>query len=95
MNTPDPDRQPETPGLPHRRPLFATSAVLYGTLALLVLTIPRGLVNWAKNFEPNAPQQVLLQTAETIAAASHRIGADRAFAAARAYFLRVTGKGED
>lgn len=95
MNTPDPDRLLPTPGLPQRRPLFASSVVIYGTLVLLVLTIPRGLVNWAKNFEPNAPQQMLLQTAEAIADASHRIGADRAFTVARAFFLRVTGKSED
>lgn len=95
MSIADPDHMPSTQGQPQERPLLTTSIVIYATLALLAVTIPRGLVNWAKNFEPSAPQQVVLQVAEAIAAASHRIGADRAFAEARDLFLRVTGKRED
>jgi hypothetical protein len=91
----DPDHLPPAQGLPQPRPLRTTSVVIYATLVLLALTIPRGLVNWAKNFEPGAPQQAVLEVAEAIAAASHRIGADRAFDAARELFLRVTGKRED
>jgi len=91
----DPDHLPPAQGLPQRRPLLTTSVVIYATLALLAVTIPRGLVNWAKNFEPGPSQQAVLQVAEAIAAASHRIGADRAFDGARDLFLRVTGKRED
>ncbi len=95
MSISDPDHMPTTQGLPQQRPLLTTSVVIYATLALLAVTIPRGLVNWAKNFEPSAPQQVVLQIAEAISVASHRIGADRAFGEARELFLRVTGKRED
>lgn len=95
MSFPEPDREAQTAGVPQRRPLLVASVVIYGTLALLVVTIPRGLVNWTKNFEPSAPQQTLLQAAESIAAVSDRIGADRAFKTARTFFLRVTGKSED
>jgi hypothetical protein len=91
----DPDHMPPTQGLPQQRPLLTTSVLIYATLVLLAVTIPRGLVNWAKTFEPGAPQQALLQVAEAIAAASHGIGADRAFDNARELFLRVTGKRED
>ena len=75
MSISDPDHLPPAQGLPQQRPLLTTSVVIYATLALLAVTIPRGLVNWAKNFEPGAPQQAVLQVAEAIAAASHRIGA--------------------
>ena len=95
MTISDPDHLPPAQGLPQPRPLRTTSVVIYATLVLLALTIPRGLVNWATNFEPGAPQQAVLEVAEAIAAASHRIGADRAFDAARELFLRVTGKRED
>ncbi len=95
MSISDPDHMPPTHGLTQRRPLLTTSVVIYGTLALLAITIPRGLVNWTRNFEPNAPQQVMLQIAEGIATVSHRVGADRAFGEAREFFLRVTGKRED
>ena len=95
MSISDPDHMPPTQGLPQQRPLLTTSVVIYATLALLAVTIPRGLVNWVKNFEPNASQQVALQIADAIAGVSQRIGADRAFGEAREWFLRVTGKRED
>ncbi len=95
MSLSDPDHVPPGPGVPLQRPLATTTAVIYAVLALLALTIPRGLVNWAKNFEPSAPQAVLLRAGEAVAALSHHIGADRAFSRSREMFLRVTGKRED
>jgi hypothetical protein len=91
----DPDHMPPSHGAPQERPLMATSVVIYATLALLAITIPRGLVNWAKNFEPSAPQAIMLDAAESVALLSHRIGADWAFARCRDLFLQVTGKRED
>jgi hypothetical protein len=91
----DPDHLPAQPGSPQRQPLVTTSVVIYATLVLLAITIPRGLVNWAKNFEPSAPQAIVLNVAESIASLSHRIGADWAFARCRDLFLRATGKSED
>ncbi len=95
MSLIDPDHMPPSHGVPQERPLMTTSVVIYATLVLLALTIPRGLVNWAKNFEPSAPQAIVLNVAETVASLSHRIGADWAFAKCRELFLRATGKGED
>lgn len=74
---------------------MTTSVVIYATLILLALAIPRGLVNWAKNFEPSAPQATLLNAAEAVQSLSHRIGADWAFVQCRELFLRATGKRED
>ena len=95
MSLIDPDHMPPSHGVPQDRPLITTSVVIYATLVLLALTIPRGLVNWAKNFEPSTPQAAVLNVAETVASLSHRIGADWAFAKCRELFLRATGKGED
>jgi hypothetical protein len=83
------------PGIPLRHPLRTTAIVIFATLALLVLTIPRSLTNWVKGFEPNGAQSVALRAAEGIAAFSHGIGADRPFAVGRDWFLAVTGKRED
>jgi hypothetical protein len=91
----DLDHVPLGPGQPLERPLVTTSVVIYATLGLLAVTVPRGLVNWTKNFEPSAPQQVTLRVAETIQSLSHRIGANWLYAKGRAEFLRLTGKRDD
>ena len=83
------------PGIPLRHPLRTTSVVVYATLALLALTIPRSLVNWVKGYEPNNTQILALHAAEELAAFSHHIRADRPFAVGRDWFLRTTGKRED
>jgi hypothetical protein len=86
---------PPGAGVPLKRPLLTTSIVIYATYALLALTIPRSLVNWVKNFEPNKAQSVALDATEGLAAVSRSIGADRPFAFGRELFLRVTGKRDD
>lgn len=78
-----------------RRPLVTTAVVIYATLFLLAITIPRGLVNWARNLEPSAPQAVVFSVAEAIQSMSHRIGADLVFTQCRDLFLKATGKRED
>jgi hypothetical protein len=95
VSLPDPDHVPETPGRPQARPLKTTSLVIYATLILLAITIPRALVNWSKNFEPNATQEATLRVAEAIHSLSRRIGADRLFARGREVFLEETGKRDD
>jgi hypothetical protein len=95
LSASDLDRLLPGPGIPLQRPLRTTAIVIYATLALLALTIPRSLVNWLKGFEPNGVQIMALQAAEGLAALSHRIGADRPFAAGREWFLMATGKRED
>jgi len=91
----DPDHILPGPGVPQPRPLLTTSVVIYVTLLVLAVTIPRGLVNWAKGLEPNPAQATLLRIAEAMASVSHEVGTDWAFDRGRELFLRVTGKRED
>lgn len=95
MTLRDPNHIPPGPGEPQRRPLATTAVVVYATLVLLAVAVPRGLVNWCKNFEPNALQEISLRVAETIQSLSHGIGADWLYRQGRQEFLRVTGKRDD
>jgi hypothetical protein len=47
LSLPDTDHIALGPGRPQQRPLCTTAVVIYGTLALLALAVPRGLVNWS------------------------------------------------
>lgn len=95
MSLSDPDHIPPMPGKPQRYPLGAAAAVIYGTLALLALTVPRGLTNWSRDLDPGTGQVVMLDVALAIQSASRALGADRPYVAARALFLKATGKTED
>jgi hypothetical protein len=95
LSLPDTDHIALGPGRPLERPLRTTAIVIYATLALLALAVPRGLVNWSKNFEPSAAQDVLLHTAEALQSFSQRLGADWSYRRGRDFFLRATGKRED
>ena len=95
MSLPDPDHVPLPPGEPLAHPLTTAMAVVYATLILLALTVPRGLANWARDLEPGALQQTVLPAAETVERVSAATGIDRPYALARASFLRATGKRDD
>ena len=95
MSLSDPDHMPRRPGRPQAQPLKTTSVVIYATLLLLAITIPRALVNWSKNFEPNVAQEAVLRMAEAIQSMSHRIGADWLYREGREDFLELTGKRDD
>jgi hypothetical protein len=95
LSASDLDHLEPGPGIPLRHPLRTAAIVIYATLLLLALTIPRSLTNWVKGFEPNGVQSVALQAAEGLAAFSHRIGADWVFERGRELFLQATSKRED
>ena len=95
MSLPDPDHIPVGPGRPQARPLATTSAVIYATLVLLAFTVPRGLVNWSKNFDSNPAQEFLLRTAEAVQSLSQRVGLDWPYVRGRDVFLQLTGKRDD
>ena len=95
MSVPDPGHGAPEPSKPLVHPLGAAMVVIYATLGLLVLTIPRGLVNWSRDLEPGARQQVMLAVAQEIDRLSSRVGLNRPYARARETFLSVTGKSED
>ena len=95
MSLPDPDHVPLPNGKPAANPLGAAAVVIYGTLALMALTIPRGLVNWSRDREPGARQQAMLATAQAIERFSSWSGINRPYEEAREIFLKATGKSED
>jgi hypothetical protein len=95
VSLPDTEHVPPPHGASQPHPLRASAAVIYGTLALLALTIPQGLVNWLKAFEPSAPQDILLTAALAVQSASNSLGLNEPFYRARRIFLDVTGKRED
>src|SRR5438552_1031644 len=95
VTLPDPDHIPLGVGRPQERPLTTTSAVIYGTLVLLALTVPRGLVNWSRNFEPNPVQQVLQSLADDVNSVSRSLRLDRPYVRGRELFLQLTGKRDD
>jgi hypothetical protein len=95
QSLPDTDHIALGAGRPQERPLLTTAIVIYATLVLLALAVPRGLVNWSKNFEPNAAQDVLLRTAEALQSLSRHTGADWPYRRGREIFLHATGKREE
>ncbi len=95
MSLPDPDHIPPGVGRPLLRPLATTSIVIYATLVVLALAVPRGLVNWSKNFEPSPAQELLLRTAEAVQSLSQHLRLDRPYVYGREFFLRLTGKTDD
>jgi hypothetical protein len=95
VSLPDTEHVPLGAGRPLERPLVTTSVVIYATLALLALTVPRGLVNWSRNFEPNPAQQLLQSTADTIQSLSRSLALERPYLRGRAIFLQLTGKSDD
>ena len=79
----------------HKSPLATASAVIYATLVLLIIAIPRGLANWSKSFEPNPAQELLLRAADALESLSRRTGADWPYVHGREAFLLATGKSDD
>lgn len=77
------------------RPLRTAAMVIYGTLLLLMLAVPQGLVNWLRDMEDNPAQQVILRGAEAVQIVSRRLHADTVYVQARAAFLALTGKSDD
>jgi hypothetical protein len=95
MSLSDPDHVPLPPGKPLAHPLGAAVVVVYATLALLALAVPRGLVNWSRDLEPGAPQQVMLAAAQAIERLAGWTGVSRPYQPAREFFLAATGKSDD
>jgi len=95
MSLADPDHVPLPPGKPLVRPLGAAMVVIYITLALLALAVPRGFVNWSRDMEPSTRQQAILAAAQAIERLSSWVGLNRPYERAREAFLKATGKSED
>jgi hypothetical protein len=94
MSLPDPDHIPLGPGRPQHS-IATTSIVIYATLLLLAITVPRGLVNWSRNFDPNPLQEVVFRFAQTVQLGSRQLGLDQPYIRGRELFLQLTGKRDD
>jgi hypothetical protein len=95
MSLPDTEHVPPPQGASQPRPLRASATVIYGTLALLGITIPQALSNWLKGFEPNALQDAALTAALAVQDVSNTLGFNAPFYRARRIFLEISGKTED
>lgn len=84
-----------TLGQGEARPVCTAAVVIYATFALLILTIPQSLPNWLRDMEESPVQQVLLQAASGVQAASQAVGLDVPYRRARAAFHAWTGKEDD
>jgi hypothetical protein len=94
VTLPDPDHVPLGPGRPQQS-IATTTIVIYATLILLAITIPRGLVNWSRNFDPNPLQEALYSFALTVQQGSRQLGLDQPYVRGRELFLHLTGKRDD
>jgi hypothetical protein len=95
MSVRDPDHSAPEPSKPLVHPLGAAMVVIYATLGLLALTVPRGLVNWSRDREPSMWQQATLTVAQVIERFSNSTRLNRPYERGRETFLSVTGKSED
>ena len=74
---------------PH--PLRTTAIVIYGTLALLAVTIPQSVVNWLGDMRGNPVQETLMRAAEALQSAADGTGIAAPYRRARDLFDAVTG----
>jgi hypothetical protein len=95
MRLPDPDHVPRALGTPLRHPLAVAAVVIYGTLGLLALTVPRGLLNWSRDLDPGDVQRIALSVGQAIQTFARASGADWPYYQLRDAFLKATGKSED
>ena len=94
MADPDSEQIP-MPGKALLRPLATTAVVIYATLALLALTIPRAMVNRSRDLAPGPLQEHLLPAAREVDRLMRSLGIDQPYEKARARFLAATRKSED
>jgi len=93
MTHADPAAPPPPPA--PAKPLRSTALIIYGTFALLALTIPQSLTNWLRDMEENPVQQVLLHAASGVQAAAQAAGLDVPYRRARAALRAWAGKEDD
>jgi hypothetical protein len=84
------DRHTRKTDLGGRNPTLAAAFIVYGTLFLLLATMPGGVVSWLQGLNSNAVQQRALRAAELVQMASDRIGLSVPYRRAREAFLKET-----
>jgi hypothetical protein len=80
---------------PRARSQIRTAAiVIYATLAIVSLCIPRGVSDWVAQLGSEHAREVLLPVANCVHWVSTLSGAYRPYAVARKLFLSMSGKEE-
>jgi hypothetical protein len=88
---PDPHLEPLKPAPKAGHPILVVALVLYGTLALLLVTIPGSVVSWLQGLDSGGVQQAALAAAEAVESASDRAGLSAPYLRARKAFLEQIG----
>jgi len=73
-----------------RNPILATALIVYGTLFLLLATMPGSVVSRLQELNTSPVQQQALRAAEVVQRVSDRIGLSAPYLQARAAFLKET-----
>ena len=77
---------------PHSaNPLRTAAIVLYGTLALLAVTIPQSVVNWLADMNGNPVEETALRGAEVLRNLSQRAGVAAVYQRAKDIFIAISG----
>jgi hypothetical protein len=76
-------------------PLRTAAIVLYGTLALLAVTIPQSVVNWLADMNGNPVEEAALRGAEALGNLSQRAGVATVYQRARDIFIAISGAEPD
>jgi hypothetical protein len=72
-------------------PLRTAAIVIYGTLALLAVTIPQSVVNWVADMNSNPVEETALRGADVLRNLSQRAGVATAYQRARDIFIAISG----
>ena len=80
---------------PSAKPLRTAALVIYGTFALLALTIPQSLPNWLRDMNENPLEGVALRGAEAWQAAAEKTRLPAVYRHARDVFIAVSGAEPD
>ena len=72
-------------------PLRTAAIVLYGTLALLAVTIPQSVVNWLADMNGNPAEERALRGAQHLQDLSQQTGIATVYQRARDIFVAISG----
>jgi hypothetical protein len=75
--------------------LRTATIVIYATLMLLAVTIPKSVVNWLADMNGNPVQETALRGAEILRNLSQRSGVAAVYQRARGLFIAISGAEPD
>jgi hypothetical protein len=84
------DQRSEKAGRTARNPVLAAALIIYGTLFLLLATMPGSVVSWLQGLNASAVQEQALRAVEPVQTVADQSGLSAPFLRARAAFLKET-----